>query len=87
MDACLAAADEEESGSRPKCTSGRGGCSKISDRAQRKNSLRKSNVLQEKMGIPLIEGAVARRGYQVRIPEKSQENNTFYRKNKESRDK
>jgi len=39
------------------------------------------------MGIPLIEGAVARRGYQVRIPEKSRENNTFYRKNKESRDK
>jgi hypothetical protein len=52
-----------------------------------KIGLRKSNVLQGKMGIPLIEGAVARRGYQVRIPEKSQENNTFYRKNKESRDK
>ena len=52
-----------------------------------KIGLRKSNVLQGKIGIPLIEGAVARRGYQVRIPEKSQENNTFYRKNKESRDK
>ena len=52
-----------------------------------KIGLRKSNVLQGKMGTPLIEGAVARRGYQVRIPEKSQENNTFYRKNKESRDK
>ena len=52
-----------------------------------KIGLRKSNVLQGKMGIPLIEGAVARRGYQVRIPEKSQENNTFYRKNKKSRDK